>query len=107
MGVLHHAEALSCVAETFDHHTAGGATEDHFTAQPAGRVAGVAALVLLAAVSGVQAQSRQPRPSRAPQGCPCPRHVPAARVLGRPDFAALLLLRHVFGTCLRGRAAWG
>ena len=67
MGVLHHAEALSVVSETFDHHTAGDATEDHFTAKPAGRVADVAALVILAAVSGVQAQPRQPRPSGSPQ----------------------------------------
>ena len=48
MGVLHHAEALTVVAETFDHHTAGGAAEDHFNAKPAGRVADVAALVILA-----------------------------------------------------------
>ena len=67
MGVLHHAEALSVVSETVDHHAAGGATEDHFTAKPAGRVADVAALVLLAAVSGVQAQPCQPRPSGALQ----------------------------------------
>ena len=53
MGVLHYAEALSGVAETFDHHAAGGATEDHFTAKPAGRVADVAALVLLASVGGL------------------------------------------------------
>ena len=66
MGVLHHAEALSVVSETFDHHTAGGATEDHFTAKPAGRVADVAALVLPASVGGVQAQPHQLRPSGAP-----------------------------------------
>ena len=67
MGVLHPAEALSGAAETFDHHAAGDATEDHITAKPAVRVADVAALVLLAAVSDVQAQPRQPRPSGAPQ----------------------------------------
>ena len=33
VGVLHYAEALSGVAEAFDHHTAGGATEDHETAK--------------------------------------------------------------------------
>ena len=53
MGVLHHAEALSVVSKTVDHHTTGDATEDHFTAKPAGRVADVAALVLLAFVGGV------------------------------------------------------
>jgi len=53
VGVLHHAEALRGVSETLDHHTAGDATEDHFTAKPAGRVADVAALVLLASVGGV------------------------------------------------------
>ena len=53
MGVLHHAEALSAVAVTFDHHAAGGDTEDHLTAKPAGRVADVAALVILASVGGV------------------------------------------------------
>ena len=36
MGVLHHAEALSAVAETFDHYSAGGATEDHSTAPSSG-----------------------------------------------------------------------
>ena len=66
-GVLHHAEALRGVSETFDHHTAGDATEDHFTAKPAGRVDDVAALVLLASVGGVQAQPRQLRPSGASQ----------------------------------------
>ena len=65
MGALHHAEALSAVAETFDQHTAGDATEDHFTAKPAGRVADVASLVLLAAVSGVLARPRQPRHAAA------------------------------------------
>ena len=53
MGVLHLAEAMSVVSETVDHHTTGDATEDHFTAKPAGRVADVAALVLLASVGGV------------------------------------------------------
>ena len=67
MGVLHHAEALSVVSKTVDHHTTGDATEDHFTAKPAERVADVAALVIPAAVSGVQAQPRQPRPSGASQ----------------------------------------
>ena len=67
MGVLHHAEALSVVSKTVDHHTTGDATEDHFTAKPAERVADVAALVIPAAVSGVQAQPRQPRPSGSPQ----------------------------------------
>ena len=67
MGVLHHAEALTGVAETFDHHTAGGAAEDHFNAKPAGRVADVAALVILASVGDTQAQPRQPQPAGAPQ----------------------------------------
>ena len=53
MGVLHHAEALSGVAETFDHHTAGGATEEHSTAKFTERVAGVAALMILAAAVDV------------------------------------------------------
>ena len=53
MGVLHHAEALSVVAETFDHHTAGDATKDHSTAKLTGPVADVAALVILASVDGV------------------------------------------------------
>lgn len=67
MGVLHHAEALSGVSKTFDHHSAGDAAEDHFTAELAGRVANVAALVILASVGGAQAQPRQPRPSGASQ----------------------------------------
>ena len=33
VGVLHYAEALSGVAEAFDHHTAGGATAAHETAK--------------------------------------------------------------------------
>ena len=33
MGVLHHAEAMSDVAETFDHHRTGGAANAHFTAK--------------------------------------------------------------------------
>ena len=108
MGVLHHAEALSCVAETFDHHTAGGATEDHFTAKPAGRVADVAALVLPASVGGVQAQPHQLRPSGAPQVAALARSThPLHACSARPDFAALLLLSHVPVTCLRGRPARG
>ena len=111
MGVLHHAEALSVVSETFDHHTAGDATEDHFTAKPAGRVADVAARVILAAVSGVLARPRQPRPSRAPQVAALarstyPLHTCSAGLRLR-HCAALLLLSHVPGTCLGGCAARG
>ena len=87
MGVLHHAEALSVVSETFDHHTAGGATEDHFTAKPAGRVADVAALVLPASVGGVQAQPHQLRPSGAPQVAALARSThPLHTCSARPDF---------------------
>ena len=53
MGVLHHAEALSGVAETFDHHAAAGAMDAHLIAKPAGRVADVAALKRLASAGGV------------------------------------------------------
>ena len=61
MEVLHHAEALSGVAEAFDHHTAGSATEDHETAKLTARVADVAARKRLASAGNVQAQPRELR----------------------------------------------
>ena len=63
MGVLHHAEALSGVAETFDHHAAGGARQRSLNAKPAGRVADAAARRRLAYVGDVRAQPCELRPT--------------------------------------------
>ena len=67
MGVLHHAEALSGVSETFDQHGSVGAAKASFNAKSTCRVADVAARKLLAPAVDERAQPRQPRPTRPPQ----------------------------------------